>query len=510
MDIQQLKLAAERVRAFLAQSNHSVGHNQSLDIIAALPGLRNWPEVQAFPARIAACTLDTSTTGRLSFRLKKKFGVEVTPQALLAAIAPSSASVHSAVIPQIWPTGPKPGIYVTDSQSAIDALLKRYEEATDGELVYAERAGTGDGSIDLGEYGLWSSGLSRVPSGTLIVVGPIDLNQQSWNDSSERLEMACLHVLNSGHRIAVQLRTPTPETMCEDVALILRRVMGDERDVEEGLAGIISADGEMQQRAPFALPWPRPLHRKTSATADAIPAAVHGVLAQTLSSRKAGVLLLASSEIQDHWAIDLITAALALTEDVGPAARVMPRHRSTPSKDWLVPDAIKELPYLPSIESAYARGYRRIIFNPNYTDAETLMSYSEDALLIGGAHGGDAQEAVYFSRLYLPKNEQALLASIIAVLAVRRLPCKKGPSLEISDLFVAAPNSAPSGVSRVGEVADFVDANRVLRWQDQLEALLAEGLVTPGALAKEFSRDRSLKEFLAARSAQRTRMKASV
>ena len=58
MDIQQLKLLAERVRVLLQKYNHTVGYNQSLDLIAALPGLRNWPEVQAFPDRVVDCALD--------------------------------------------------------------------------------------------------------------------------------------------------------------------------------------------------------------------------------------------------------------------------------------------------------------------------------------------------------------------------------------------------------------------------------------------------------------------
>lgn len=37
-------------------------------------------------------------------------------------------------------------MYVTTSQEAIDALLHRYDEATDGELVYAEAAGSGWGA----------------------------------------------------------------------------------------------------------------------------------------------------------------------------------------------------------------------------------------------------------------------------------------------------------------------------------------------------------------------------
>lgn len=55
MDIPQLKLLAGRVRGLLQQSSRPVGHSQSLDLIAALPGLRNWPEVMAFQDRVSAC-----------------------------------------------------------------------------------------------------------------------------------------------------------------------------------------------------------------------------------------------------------------------------------------------------------------------------------------------------------------------------------------------------------------------------------------------------------------------
>lgn len=90
MDIQQLKLLAGRVRGLLEQSQHSVGHNQSLDLIAALPGLRNWPEVQAFPDRVATCQLDATSCNRLAFRLKKKFALDLPPQSILAALSPQT------------------------------------------------------------------------------------------------------------------------------------------------------------------------------------------------------------------------------------------------------------------------------------------------------------------------------------------------------------------------------------------------------------------------------------
>ncbi len=41
MDMPQLKLLAGRVRGLLEQRDVSVGHSEALDLVAALPGLRN-------------------------------------------------------------------------------------------------------------------------------------------------------------------------------------------------------------------------------------------------------------------------------------------------------------------------------------------------------------------------------------------------------------------------------------------------------------------------------------
>lgn len=149
MDAQQLKLLAGRVRDLLAQHNHLVVHGQALDLIAALPGLRNWSEVMAFPARVADCRLSESAATRLAYRLKSRFGLDMETPALLQILDPSQAG-----LPELWPTGPEPGVYVTTSQDAINALTAQYSEATDGAALYAESAGLGaDGAIDLGEYG---------------------------------------------------------------------------------------------------------------------------------------------------------------------------------------------------------------------------------------------------------------------------------------------------------------------------------------------------------------------
>lgn len=48
MDTSTLKVFAQRLRAYLHQSGASLQHGQALDLVAALAGLRNWPEVNAF------------------------------------------------------------------------------------------------------------------------------------------------------------------------------------------------------------------------------------------------------------------------------------------------------------------------------------------------------------------------------------------------------------------------------------------------------------------------------
>ena len=495
MDIQQLKLLAGRVRGLLEQSHHSIGHNQSLDLVAALPGLRNWPEVQVFPDRVAACELEQGSAARLAFRLKRKFDLDLSPQHLLVALAPPGV-VREEAPPHIWPTGPAPGVYVTHSQEAINALLEKYEEATDGALVYAERAGSHwEGSIDLGEGGLYSNGLQRVPSGTLIVVGPVLLDQQSWSESAGHLEMACLIAHNSRHRVAVLLSSPTPETICEDVHLMVRSVQAEDETCEEDLLGVVSAEGNLEVRQPFARARPELKGNRTVATTEAIPAIVRPRLETALAGNRTGLLILGTSKIEDHSAIELVAASLAMTEHAGPAARIMPRHRSSPAKDWLVPEAIKQLPFLPSIESAYEQGYRRIIVSANYTSADVLMGYSNDALLIVGSYGGEVGDA-FISGMHHsgPRSESDLLENVIAILAVKYVHGDQGAST-VSDLYVRQEPrvSIPVGYDKMMEL---LAEQRLVRWQDELRAMLQAGTVTPEAVEKSLKRDRAASEFL--------------
>jgi hypothetical protein len=495
MDVQQLQLLAARIRELLQQSKRPIGHNQSLDLIAALPGLRNWPEVKAFPTRVLACQLDESAASRLGFRLGRKFNLQLSPSEILNALDPTSSGKLDP-IPEIWPSGPDPGVYLTTSQAAIDALLARYEEATDGAHVYAERAGSHwEGSINLGEGGLWSHGLSRVPSGTLLIVGPIELDQRSWEDAAQHLEMACLKALVSGLRVAVLIDSPTPEDICEDAYSLVMEAQEEGDDCEDALTGLVTEQGELVRRTPFRQSWPSISSLPATASPDAIPAQVLPLLRAALKGRTTGILLFGSYQIQTHFAIDLVVAGLALTDHLGPAARITPRHRSTPAKDWLVPEPIKALPFLPSIQSAYERGYRRLIVDTRYLNqGEVLWNYSLKALFLSGTYGGVTDEILSGA---LAANgfdhERMLVEQVIAMLGVTSIPGINGP-YTVSDLFIGGP--VPTDFKKFEDLLQHIYRTRRLKWQDQLKPLLSSGEVSEKDIREGLDRGRGVETFL--------------
>ena len=480
MDVPQLKLLAGLVRGLLEQQNVPIGHSQSLDLIAALPGLRNWPEVNAFPDRVAACELNSSTTARLAHRLRSRHSVEFTPPQLISALSPpGSLSPARSAAPRIWPTGPAPGVYVTTSQEAIDALLQRYDEATDGELVYAEAAGSGwEGAIDLGEYGLSSKGLARVPSGTLIVVGPLELNQSSWEDTAHKLEWACMRAEMDGHRVAVLIDTPQPKLMFKDIALAVQSVSPQSGDCDPALAGIVTDDGELLPRSPFV--EPRTLQRVSTAGAptDALPPRAVELLSQRLQQRSAGFLVLSSCVWKEHWGMEQIAAALPLTEDVGPVARIKSRSRGTPAKDMMVPDVVKGLPFLSSIESAYAHGFRRMVIDSAYTDFRDLMKYADEVLFFVGGHSLEAEEALMETVRFRGFDSlDKVYERLVACIAVG--PISVGDkTVRISDVFIPGAK-APLAGDEFEAIQKHVRKHRSVRWEDELTRLLDVGAVTP-------------------------------
>src|SRR5437016_299736 len=126
MDAEQLKLLAGRLADWLTHNQHPVKHGHALDFMAAIPGLRNWPEVLSFPERVANAELTELACQRLAQRITKKTGVTFSAQELRAALVAPSSEVASLTV---WPDGPAAGVYVTDSQAAVEAVIARYEAA---------------------------------------------------------------------------------------------------------------------------------------------------------------------------------------------------------------------------------------------------------------------------------------------------------------------------------------------------------------------------------------------
>jgi hypothetical protein len=501
MDVQQLKLLAGRIRDLLEHANVSVTHSQALDLSSALVGLRNWPEVQAFPSRVAGAELDLTATGRLSHRLARKHALELPAPDLLAALRSDAGPDARQDLPQIWPTGPRAGVYITTEQERISALLQAYDDATDGALLYAERAGSHwAGSIDMGDDGLRSSSLERVPSGTLLVLGPLDLNEQSWSDVGSRLESACLSAQAYGHRVAVLVRTESPATLFHDVDLAVRMQEPEGDDVHEALLGVVNAAGELVVRSPFVEPLPAPELRPSPATTDAIPAEAIPLLEAALKRSPTGLLLLGSSELTEHWAIDLVNAVLPLTDFAGPAARIRPRQRSTPAKDWDVPEGIKALPFLPSVDSAYSLGYRRMVVTTGYTDVDVLAAYSDRVLFITGGYGGSVDD-LYMDAIRSSGFDKLteVLEALIAIVGVTRL---KTPKVETSftDMYVPDGHALGRG-ERFSAVVKLLRGRRCLRAEDELSQLLDTRQVTPAAVKKALERTKWVTELLAARKA---------
>jgi hypothetical protein len=485
MDTQQLKQLAGRLRALLEEASIVIGHSEALDLSASLVGLRNWPEVQAFPQRVRSQDFDLSAASRLAYRLVRKHSHEISPPTLLQLLLPPADRTYSTA-PHIWPSGPRPGIYLTTSQVAINSLIAQYEEATDGALIYAERAGNHhDGAIDLGEYGLWSSGLNRVPSGTLLVLGPIELDQQSWSNASDRVIMACLHASNSGHRVAVLFDTPNPEQLAADITLMVAK--GND-NLSEEIVGMVLEDGCLQLGVNAAYGGlSRP---STVANTGALPPLVIQQLVATLKKRTTGILAMGSMTNLENPGSDVAEAGLALTDHFGPAARIMPRHRGTMSKFDQVPAAVGQLPFLPSVESAHAQGYRRFLIDPRHTKSEAINPFLEDSLFIACTYACTVEELALCTATSRGRDP-SILPWLIAAIAVTPLQIHTRTEL-LTDLYIGSQDAY---VEDSEKVYDFVSRHRALLVEEQFQLLIQSGEIDIDAAHVAGADDRTLKRL---------------
>ncbi len=500
MDVQQLKLLAGRLRGLLEQQNHELTHGQSLDLIAALPGLRNWPEVMAFPIRVADSELNETATSRLSHRLRSRFGVKADPLVLLQSLDPGVMSERPG-LPELWPSGPAAGIYVTTSEEAIDALVRNYDDVTDGAPLYAESAGVRfDSAIDLGEHGLWSQGLGRVPSGTLIVVGPIEMTQEEWERNTERLQQACLHAQLSGHRVAVLFHTPAPDQLHSDALLLVKSDDPVMDDLHEAFKGVVTEDGELETVTPFVSVIAKPVPVASPEPQVALPPAVVAELRAAVARQPYGIIVLGSNEFKAPRAV-LLESLLSLTDAAGPVARIRPDHRHDFDGNPPLSDRFAGVPVMPSVESAYAHGYKRMVIENGYGASEHLLKYGKEVCFLVGAFSSEVEGAFMNAMSPRDLDKPETLEQLIAVIGVARFVTKKGDHF-VSDMFVNPGGPTPVG-ERFEAIIEYLNANRVLRWQEGLEDLLVRKQVTAALVKKACPNHHTVLEYLASRGKRR-------
>ena len=164
-----------------------------------------------------------------------------------------------------------------------------------------------------------------------------------------------------------------------------------------------------------------------------------------------------------------------------------------------MPEAMKQLPFLPSIESAYSLGYRRMVIDPGYTDEELVNTYSNDVLFIVGAYGGTVDDAFLSGVRYRGFDyADKALDQHIAILAVTQMKTSKTEA-KFADMYIP-DGQHPSGEDKLEAAVALLTDQRCLRAEDELEHLLNAKLVTSAAVKKALPRTKWVSEHLSGRA----------
>lgn len=396
MDTQQLKLYAERVRAALVRARCDIKHGQALDLIAALPGLRNWPEVMAFPDRVARAPLDDTAIARLVRRIQSMHRAAFTPQDLGRVLA---AGEQGDVLEQldVWRTGPSPGIYVTTSSQALNALIARYIGEVPDVAFFAEKAGRdAESAIELGKLGIYSKGLSLAPRGSLLVVGPLQLSEDSWDDCVGRLIAASNLVDERSMRVAVLVETCSPASLHQDLARMLL-IEGDEAEfVDPTLQGVVTEDGRCERVVPFVAQRQRTSGPLAWAAAAPLPKLLGDTLSAALAFRKTGIFVAAQDPLLEPI-YGLMDSMLTVLAPLGPVAIIKTSAHQAFPDDKESAGQFRSLPVCPSIDVALAQGFRCLFVDAPLGLEKAMVRHARDACFLIHSHSGDVGGALFHS-----------------------------------------------------------------------------------------------------------------
>lgn len=491
MDIQQLKLYAERVRAALARARCDIKHGQALDLMAALPGLRNWPEVMAFPERVTRATLDEAAFARLVRRIQTKCRVEFTPQDLERVFAKGEEGV-AVVQLDVWRTGPAPGIYVTTSPQALANLIARYTDEVPGVAFFAEEAGRdAESAIELGEQGIYSKGLSLAPRGSLLVVGPLQLSEASWDECVGRVIAASNLVDERSMRVAVLVDTCSPATLHQDMASMLLMEGDDGEFVDPTLQGVVVEDGRCECVAPFVAQYQRATAPLTWTAAAPLPKPLADTLAAALAFRRTGIFVAAHDPFLEpiHGLMDSMLAVLA---PLGPVTIIQTSSHHSFPHDKESAGRFGSLPVCPSIDVALAQGYRCLVVDAPSGLEKAMVRHAKDACFLIHSHSGDVRGALLHGLGMGGYRHAENLEAITAILGVIGLESSSGRQV-LCDAYHA--NGTAIHAERMADLWEEVTARRAVRWEDQLSELLEAGTLTSRDIQKSL-RLWGLDEFL--------------
>lgn len=317
--------------------------------------------------------------------------------------------------------------------------------------------------------------------------------QRSWEDNQDRLGMASRLAVEAGHRVAIRFETPKPASLRNDVALLLQGQESAESAFASGLRGVVAENGEMLEVTPFIEPRTAPLVVAVTPIVE-LPKEFARTLNDGIAIRRYGLIIVGSNSKAESRAT-LLEAILPLTEHAGPAARIQPTFDLGYGGDEPLSDRFVGIPVLPSVESAYASGYRRMILEKVYSSEEVIWEYAGDVCFLVAAHGTHVGDPLLGAASSKVADDVDCLKKIIAVLCRAEFETKLG-TFTICDTFAAQVDSPTRGGFE--ENSKFTESHRTVRWEDQLEALLAKGLVTVAQIKKEF-RGHDLSGFLKAR-----------
>jgi hypothetical protein len=484
MDIEQLRLRASGVRQLLAQNDFPLKHGQVLDLLAAVPGLRNWPEVCAFPDRLRQTAVDQAAAGRLARRIEAMGGPALGAELLLPAIEGGEARTPLA----IWAEGPPPGIYVcTDSDFAL-AAVERYVEGAEGKVFYTEGlAFDSDYAIELGESGIFSPGLRHAPSGTL-VVGSLQLTQEEWGNNRNRMT-AAWKAASADLRVVLFCQTVSPETVYRDVALLTRGPDEPSDVVDPKLVGIVDGEGQFLERRPFVPAAAPVIAVQTKPDGLELPDHIARELARAVTIEPQGWIVAGMEQTDVSDPVRVVLAILAHLTHLGPVARVHPHSRGDfggAKKDL---PGFLALPRCASVESAIADGYKVLVMDSPYHGAiEAMGKYAGEALFIvpTSARGvGRAFWQVFSS--YSGESFDAVLEGLVAAICVSTVRGTRSKPV-VWDMYARVPSLLEDNSKRKKPlgVEEVIERARAIRWEDQAFELLKQGKVSEKALRKDF------------------------